>query len=189
MLCFVSCKGKVKSNDSLVQSRDSIPGLHVWDVSTVISDSGITRFRLNTPEWIFYDKPEEPYWHFPKGLHFDRFNENLEVFASVDADSALYYTKKEFWVLIGNVKSMNLDGECFETDLLYVDRKSDHIYTDHKMKITQSDKIINGVGFESNLRLSKYTILNPTGIIPIDEEESQPQDSTSIAAADATVQK
>jgi len=108
----------------------------------------------------------------PKGFIY-RFDENLDVFASVDADSAFYYNQKEFWVLIGNVKSMNLDGERFETDLLYVDRKADRIYTDHKMKITQSDKIINGVGFESNQRLSKYTILNPTGIIPVDEEEQE----------------
>ena len=188
MLCFVSCKGKVKPNDALYQSRDSIPGLHVWEVSTVISDSGITRFRLNTPEWIVYDKPAEPYWLFPKGLHFESFNENLDVFASVDADSAVFYNQKEFWVLVGNVKSMNLDGERFETDVLYVDQQADRIYTDHKINITQSDKIINGVGFESNQRLSKYTILNPTGIIPVDEEE-QPQDSTAVAETDAPEQE
>ncbi len=179
MLCFVSCKGKVQSNDSLVQSRDSIPALHVWEVSTVISDSGITRFRLNTPEWVVYDKPQDPYWHFPKGIHFERFNEDLEVFAKVDADSALYYTERDYWILIGKVNAMNLDGEHFETEVLYVDQKADRIYTDQKMKITQAENIIYGVGFESNQRLSKYTILNPTGIIPIDEEP-QPKDSASV---------
>ena len=85
---------------------------------------------------------------------------------------------------MGNVHAMNLDGEHFETDILYVDQKADRIYTDHKMKITQADKIINGVGFESNQRLSRYTILNPTGIIPIDEEPVQ-QDSTQVEPLEA----
>ena len=131
-----------------------------------------------------YDKAKEPFWHFPDGLHFERFDENLDVFAKVDADSALFYTEKDFWELIGNVHAMNLDGEHFETDILYVDQKADRIYTDHKMKITQADKIINGVGFESNQRLSRYTILNPTGIIPIDEEPEQ-QDSTQVEPLEA----
>lgn len=184
MLCVTSCRGKVVSNDSLVQVRDSVPGMHAWDVSTVVSDSGVTRFRINTPEWVVYDKAKEPFWHFPDGLHFERFDENLDVFAKVDADSALFYTEKDFWELIGNVHAMNLDGEHFETDILYVDQKADRIYTDHKMKITQADKIINGVGFESNQRLSRYTILNPTGIIPIDEEPVQ-QDSTQVELLEA----
>lgn len=182
MLCFVSCGGKVESNDALVNKRDSVPALHVWDVSTIVSDSGITRFKLVTPEWIVYDRAEKPFWHFPKGVHFERFNENLEVFAYVDADSAIYYTETDFWELIGNVEFKNMDGEQFETELLYIDQKRDRIYTDRNITITQSDKIINGVGFESNRRLTQYTVLNPTGIIPFDDDNS-PSDSASSGSA------
>lgn len=159
--------------------RDSVPSLHVWDVSTVVSDSGITQYRIVSPEWLVWDKAVEPNWLFPKGIHFEKFDENLDVFAKVDADSAIYYTKLDDWVLVGNVKAMNLDGETFETEILFVKQKEDRIYTDKDIKVTQSDKIINGVGFESNTRLSKYTILNPTGIIPIDGDEKQ--DSTTVS--------
>ena len=172
MLCFVQCAGKVKSNKALTADRLESPALHIWDVSTVISDSGITRYRLVTPEWLVYDKVKEPHWLFPQGLHFEKFDENLEVFAQVDADSAIYYTEPDQWLLIGNVKAVNLDAEQFETELLYVDQQRDRIHTDKKIKVTQSDKIIYGVGFESNQRLSKYTILDPTGIIPFEENDS-----------------
>lgn len=179
MLCFVQCAGKVKTNKALTSTRLEIPALHVWDVSTVISDSGITRYRLETPEWLVYDKGADPNWLFPQGIHFEKFDENLDVYAQVDADSAIYYTDPDQWVLVGNVKAVNLDGEQFETDILYIDQKRDRIHTNNQIKVTQSDKIINGVGFESNQRLSKYTILNPTGIIPIDDED-EPVDSTQV---------
>lgn len=170
MLCFTGCAGKVQSNSSLTEGRSEIPALHVWDVSTVISDSGITRYRIKTPEWLVYDKVSQPNWLFPQGVHFEKFDENLAVFAFVDADSAIYYTESDQWVLVGDVKAKNLDGEQFETETLYIDQPRDRIHTDVNIKVTQSDKIINGVGFESNQRLSRYTILNPTGIIPIDDD-------------------
>lgn len=172
MLCFVQCGGSVRSNKEISANRIESPSLHVWDVSTLISDSGITRYRLKTPEWLVYDKVSEPNWFFPQGIHFEKFDETLEVFAQVDADSAIYYTKLEQWTLIRNVKAINLDGEQFETELLYIDQQRDRIHTDENIKVTQSDKIIYGVGFESNQRLSKYTILNPTGIIPFEESDS-----------------
>jgi len=179
MLCFVSCAGKVRSNKTLDADRMEIPSLHVWDVSTVISDSGITRYRINSPEWVVYDKVEKPNWFFPQGLHFEKFDENLDAFAEVDADSAIYYTNTDQWILMKNVKAMNLDGEHFETELLFVDTQDDRIYTNEKIKVTQSDKIIYGVGFESNQRLSKYTILNPSGVIPIDDDSQTTSSDSS----------
>lgn len=42
------------------------------DVSTLISDSGITRYRVVTPLWLVYDEARESRWRFPSGLHLDR---------------------------------------------------------------------------------------------------------------------
>ena len=35
----------------------------------------------------------------------------------------------------------------------------------------EEDKIITGIGMESNQRLTKYRVLKPQGIIPLDEDE------------------
>lgn len=184
MLCFVQCAGKVRTNKTITADRKESPALHVWDVSTVISDSGITRYRINTPEWLVYDKVQEPNWFFPQGIHFEKFDENLEVFAQVDADSAIYYTQTDQWILIRDVKAVNLDGEQFETEILYIDQQRDRIHTEDSIKVTQSDKIIYGVGFESNQRLSKYTILNPTGVIPFDDDSTSSEvDSVQITGS------
>ncbi|OQA45159.1 MAG: Lipopolysaccharide-assembly, LptC-related [Bacteroidetes bacterium ADurb.Bin302] len=169
MFVFISCSSRVKSTEELSNSRDSIALIHAWDVSTVISDSGITRYRLETPEWLVFDKAEEPYWDFPHGIHLEKFDENLNVYANVDADTAIYYNHKEMWILSGNVKAMNLDGEKFESEKLFVEQRNDRIYTDRFVTITQKERIINGIGLESNQKLTKYTILEPQGIIPIEE--------------------
>ena len=44
------------------------------------------------------------------------------------------------------------------------------VFSDSVIHITREKSIIEGVGFESNEEMSKYTILNPTGVFPIDEE-------------------
>jgi lipopolysaccharide export system protein LptC len=64
-----------------------------------------------------------------------------------------------------------VEGERFESEILYVHQKEDRIFTDKFVKITQEDKIITGVGMESNQRLTKYRVLKPQGIIPLDEDE------------------
>lgn len=178
MFVFISCSSRIESTEELSNSRDSIPLIHAWDVSTVISDSGITRYRVETPEWLVFEKAAEPYWDFPHGIHLEKFDENLNVYANVDADTAVYYNKKEMWILSGNVKAMNLDGEKFESEKLFVEQRNDRIYTDRFVTITQKDRIINGIGLESNQKLTKYTILEPQGIIPIDEVS----DSVSTSA-------
>lgn len=172
MLCFVSCGPKIKTNKQLVGERDSLAVMKARDVVTLISDSGITQYRVSAPAWLIYDKIKKPCWRFPSGLHLEKFDEDYEIYASVDADSAIYYNRSEVWILMGNVKAMNEDGEQFESERLIVEQNKDRIYTDTTVRITQKDKIINGIGMESNQRLTKYTILKPTGIIPLEEDSA-----------------
>lgn len=176
MLILVSCgRSKVETNKALVVARDSMPLMQAWDVLTLISDSGVTQYRVAAKEWVVYDRRQRPCWVFPKGLHLEKFDTKMVVTAEVDADSAVYYNSEEIWVLTGNVNAVNEKGERFESEKLVLEQKQDRIYTDKNVRITQKDKIINGVGLESNQRLSRYTILKPTGIIPLDEDEEEPR--------------
>ncbi|MBP5318961.1 MAG: LPS export ABC transporter periplasmic protein LptC [Paludibacteraceae bacterium] len=180
MLFFVSCSPSIKKDGSLCSNRDSVPVMVTYDVNTVISDSGITRYRVTAPEWAVYDRTCEPYWLFPKGIHLEKFDEQLEVYAKVDADSAIYFSDTEIWHLVGNVNAMNVEGEHFESELLIVSQNEDRVYTDKFIKITQKKRIINGTGFESNQTLSRYTILNPQGVFPLEDNEES-ADSTQTA--------
>ena len=171
ILVLQSCSSSVENTATLEVERDSAAVMKSYNVTTLVSDSGITRFRVVTPEWLVYDKKTKPTWEFPQGLHLEQFDLELDVHSEVDAKKAIYYTELEEWVLSDSVYAINVDGEKFESEVLYVHQKEDRIFTDKFVKITQEDKIITGIGMESNQRLTKYTVLKPQGIIPLDEEE------------------
>ena len=170
MLFFIACSGnKPNVTDEVVVDRTQVPRLKVDSITTLISDSGITRYRITAPKWYVYDRASEPYWDFPEGLHFDRFDPFYDVDAQIDCRRARF-TKLKMWVLNDSVKAVNLQGEQFETQELYwTNRKNlfirivDNYYT--------KDKRIVGLGFESNQTMTKYTIRKPQGIIPVDSEE------------------
>ena len=70
--------------------------------------------------------------------------------ASIKADTAYYYNKKELWKLIGNVHIQNLKGEKFDTELLYWDQNKKRVYSDQRVRIEQPDQIIYAIGFIDN---------------------------------------
>lgn len=161
----------MENTATLGMERDSAAVMKTYNVTTLVSDSGITRFRVATQEWLVFDKKAKPTWEFPQGLHLEQFDENLEIHSEVDAKKAIYYTELEQWILSDSVYAVNVEGERFESEVLYVHQKEDRIFTDKFVKITQEDKIITGIGMESNQRLTKYRVLKPQGIIPLDEDE------------------
>ena len=170
LLCFACHKGEVEQSDE-AQERQSIAVLTTDSVSTLISDSGITRYRIETPQWLVYDKTDPPYQEFPEGVYLEQFDYDLSVQASLQSDYAYYNEKTQVWTLSGNVHALNRKGEQFETPKLIWDQKSHRVYSDTTIHITRETSIIEGVGFESNEEMSKYTILNPTGVFPIKDEE------------------
>lgn len=172
LICFsvYSCaKKEVRHRASAIADRKAMPALAGDEVTTLISDSGITRYRIKAKKWLVYDKADTPYWEFPEGVYLEKFNLNLEADATVEADYAYYNEPAQRWMLRGNVQAVNLQGEKFETPLLYWDQPSESVYSDSSIVITREASIIKGVGFRSNQEMTQYTILRPTGVFPIKE--------------------
>ena len=172
MLIF-SCKKEQPDKVAAVVDRAAMPSLEATDVNTVISDSGITRYRIISPEWLVFDKAEEPYWDFPKGIKLEKFNVRLDVDATISGDYARYNQNSQIWELRDNVFAINQQGEQFQTNLLYWNQKTERIYSDSLITITRAASIIVGVGFESNQSMTRYTIRQPKGVFPFSDEEER----------------
>ncbi len=172
MTFIVACIQDKPVKISAIKDRAAMPKLHATDITTVISDSGITRYRISTPRWDVYDKSVQPYWEFPNGIHFERFNLNMKVDANINSQYARFNENEKVWELRGKVKSINLQGELFETEQLFWNQNQERFYSDSLVKITQATRIITGIGFESNQSMTKYTIKKPQGIFPVDENTS-----------------
>lgn len=169
LLLFSSCSGRKKELGDAITERDSMAVMDTRGVTTLVSDSGVTRYRINTEEWLVFDRKDPPYWAFEKGVYLEKFDTLFQVEASIKADTAYYYNKEELWKLIGNVDIQNLKGERFNTELLYWNQRTQKVYSDCFIRIEQPDRIITGRGFESNQQMTVYTIHQPEGIFYVDE--------------------
>lgn len=173
VVLFASC-GEKQEMTRAVTDRAHTPGLYEDSVTTIISDSGVIRYRMTAPVWYIYDKADTPYWDFPHGLRFERFNLNYDIDAALQCDKAVYYSRLERWHLQGNIRAKNLQGERFYTEELYWDQQAETVSSDSLITIIQTDRKIVGVGFESNQTFTQYTIHHPKGIFPIEENKDRP---------------
>ena len=168
---FVACSDNSVGQSAETAPREQIPALVTDSVTSLISDSGITRYRIEAPQWLIYDKTDPPYQEFPGGVYLEQFDIELKVQASLKADYAHYDETQQIWTLRGNVHALNRKGEQFDSPLMQWNQKTHRVYSDTTIHITREKSIITGVGFDSNEEMSQYTILNPTGMFPIDEEK------------------
>lgn len=178
-LLLASCSGRDKQLGEAITERDSLPVMDTRGVTTLISDSGLIRYRIKTEEWKVFDRKNPPYWAFEKGVYLEKFDTLFQIDASIEADTAYFYDKEELWKLVRNVHIQNLKGEKFDTDLLYWDQRKGRVWSDQFIRIEQLDRIITGRGFESNQEMTVYTIHKPEGIFYVDEQEVAASDSIS----------
>lgn len=184
MLFFhTACNSEDEDLIDIEYDPETVPSMNTDSVTTLISDSGITRYKLVADNWQVFDKAKEPYWYFPKGIYLERFDSVFQVEAKILADTAWNYTEKRLWRLKGHVDIRNMEGEMFLSDELFWDQKNERIYSDKYIEIKREETELKGYGFESNQEMTDYRIFRPhEGKIPFREDgppmETMESDST-----------
>lgn len=170
-LSLLSCNKKEEDSVAIEFDPEVIPSMVTDSVVTLISDSGITRYKLVADTWHIFDKAKEPYWYFPEGLYLERFDENLDIEATIIADSAWNFTNKSLWRLKGNVEITNMDGDEFRSDELFWNQAEEKVYSDKYIEIKQKNTELKGYGFESNQEMTVFEIFRPhDGKYPFEEK-------------------
>lgn len=183
-MLFSACTSEEKRYVPNVGDGYTTPTMATSDVATFISDSGYTRYRLDTPLWQMFEDAEEPFWKFPDGLAMEQYDLTMTPVSNVICDSALYYSRKKLWQLDGNVLMVNTDADSFMTQQLFWDQNKRIIRSDSFIHIVRSDRVIEGYGFESDQSMKYYTVLKPTAILPV-ERRAAAKDSTADSCAAA----
>lgn len=153
------------------------------NVSTLISDSGVVRYKIESPIWLVFDQAREPRWDFPKGLHLEKYNDMFRVDAEVKCDSARYFQQKQLWRLDGYVEITNIAGEKFLTPQLYWDQRQQKLYSDSFIHIEQRGRIIEGYGFVSNERMTEYEVKKVMGMFPAADFKASGRSADSAAVS------
>ncbi len=160
-LFFVSCHERDQDLVPFSYDPEQVPTMITDSVITLISDSGITRYKLVADEWWVFEKAADPYWYFPRGIYLERFTPDFSIEATVQADTAWYYSKQDLWRLKKNVHVENMEGEIFDSEELYWDQKNEKVYSDSYIVIRRGETEIRGYGFESNQSMTDYRIFRP----------------------------
>jgi len=165
----LSCESK---NDIIPKSDLlTLPSLSVKDFETVFTDSGLVQLTLSAPLMEQYDNKDLPYTEFISGIKVDFFDKKEAHAGSVTSKYAKYTKTNNLWELRDSVVVLNDKNDKLETELLFWNQASDLIYTDRFVKITNTDQIIQGFGFESDTHLQHRRIKKVSATIYLPDEE------------------
>ena len=171
-VAVIACRDDVKNVVHRETNPDSVPTVVSRNVKTLISDSGVTQYRITTKLWYIYSQATKPHLFFPDGLYLEQFDKNLKTAASVQCDSATYYVDSKLWQLDGNVRIWNVNKELILTNQLFWSQRDQKVYSDSFIHIEKADRTLEGYGFVSNERMTTYTLHRPSGIFPYDESRA-----------------
>lgn len=187
LVAAAACGEKERSYVANVGDGDTSPTMTTYEVETFISDSGYTRYHITTPVWRMFEEASDPFWRFPDGLELQQYDLELNPDATMECDSAVYFSRKRLWRLDGHVMMVNTLRDTFLSQQLFWDQAKRKVYTDSFIHIVRSDRIIEGYGFESNENMTAYTINRPTAILPVEARPGQHAETTAVDVAADTV--
>ena len=181
-----SCSNDPEHAPAVIHENDSILFMRSRGISTLISDSGVIRYKLVTEEWDILTNTNPPSWRFLKGLLMERFDEGFHIDLHVEADTA-YLHEQHLWELRGRVVIHNIEGTLFRTEELFWDMNEHRMWSDQYMRIKTPDKELEGTTFRSNEQMTDYYVSNSRGAFPVsdveNEEEEVPKDTAAAVAA------
>jgi LPS export ABC transporter protein LptC len=180
---FTACSDNVKEHTApAIHDRDSVSMMTSYGVNTLISDSGIIKYRIVTERWDVNIVRNPSRWTFEKGIFFEQFDEKFHVQAYIQADTAWYYDVKKLWHLRGRVRIRNINGLIYTSEELYWDGISHELYSNVFSKVVTPERQMEGSYFRSDEQMRHYLVSNSKGSFEREDmtgenkAEEQPQD-------------
>lgn len=162
-LMAISCEEAVEHTAPAIYDRDSVAVMISYGVNTLISDSGVMKYRIVTEEWEINQNRNPSRWIFRNGLFLEEFDKNFHVEAYLQADTAYYYDVKRLWELRGRVSVRTKDGMRFTSEELFWDQNNHELYSNKFSRLVTPTRELEGSHFLSNEQLTHYTITNTRG--------------------------
>ena len=184
-----SCKEEKKYYVRNVGDGETTPTMLTTNVSTLISDSGYTKYKIVSPTWEMYDDAKVPKWKFPFGLELEQYDTKMRVAATLRCDSATYLSQHRIWQLDVRVVMVNTLRDSFLTNQVFWDQGERKVYSDSFVHIVRSDRIIEGYGFNANEQMTEYVVNRPTGIFPLQQDKEHTASNTVDSTKEADVSR
>lgn len=189
LLGLLSCSEAQEHTVAAIREQDSVSVMTSYGVNTLISDSGVIKYRIVTERWDVNTIRQPSRWEFMKGVFFEQFDQQFHVEGYIQADTAWYYDQKKLWHLRGRVRIRNTSGLVYSSEELYWDGLRHEFYSYAFSRVVTPERTLQGTYFRSDERMTHYLVSNSKGSFTTEsmkEEESTPQPT---APQDSTMQQ
>lgn len=178
LMSFVSCNQPHEHTAAAIDPADSVPMMTSYGVNTLISDSGVIKYRIVTERWEVNNTRQPSRWEFMKGVFFEQFDEQFHVQAYIQADTAWYFDQQRLWKLRGRVNVRNIDGLIYTSEELYWDGIRHEFYSYVFSRLVTPERTLEGTYFRSDEQMNHYEVSNSKGsFLASDFEDSEPTDT------------
>jgi len=183
-VAFISCSQEKEHTAPAIHDKDSVSVMKSFGVNTLVSDSGIIKYRIVAESWDINQIRKPTRWTFIKGLFMEQFDEKFNVQAYIQADTAWYYDQLKLWELRGRVRIRNINGMVFRSEELFWDGIKHELYSFKFSRMVTPERTLEGTYFRSDEKMTHYVITNSAGSfvksdMEPDQGEPLPADTTS----------
>lgn len=160
---MVSCSEEREHTAPAIHDRDSVPVMTTYGVNTLISDSGVIKYRIVTERWEINENRKPSRWTFNKGILLTQFDLKKHVVGYIQCDSAVYFDKDRRWELRGRVRILTAQGLTFYSNELYWDERNHEMWSYSYSHLKTPDKELQGNWFRSDEQMTNYEIRQTKG--------------------------
>ena len=175
-IVFFACEEGVEHTAPAINPKDSASVMVSYGVNTLISDSGITKYRIVSEQWEVNQARQPSRWIFERGIFFEQFDLAMHIQSYIQADTAYYYDAMRLWELRGRVRILTKAGVRFSSEELFWDEKTHELYSNKFSHLITPDKELQGNRFRSDERMTKYSVTYTKGYFDKSEIEKSSKD-------------
>lgn len=182
----MACSEGKEHTAAAVRAEDSVAVMVSFGVNSLISDSGVIKYRIVAERWEVNQARDPSLWIFDKGVFMEQFDQKFHVETYIQSDTAYYYDQKKIWELRGRVRVRTSDGLRFWSEELFWNQVKQEFYSHKYSHLVTPERELEGTYFRSDERMSKYTVSNSVGsFVREDEEEETTIADTALVGQDS----
>ena len=162
-IALFSCEEAQEHTAPAIYDRDSVSMMVSYGVNTLISDSGVIKYKIVAERWDVNTVRQPSRWTFEKGIFMEQFDEQFHVEGYIQADTAWYYDQQKLWELRGRVHIRNVNGLIFDSEELFWDGIRHEFYSYKYSKVVTPERTMEGTRFRSDEHMLHYEVTNSVG--------------------------
>lgn len=162
-MILAGCQNQVEHTAPAIRPQDSVAMMTSYGVNTLVSDSGVMKYRIVTERWEVNTSKNPSLWIFDKGLLLEQFDEKFHINSYIQCDTAYYYDQQKIWKLYGRVSILTKDGLRFNSEQLTWDQNKHELSSNVFSKLVTPERTLQGSHFWSDEKMTRYYVSNSKG--------------------------